>query len=46
MRTGKRILVVDDVRTMTGIVFRILQDAKHADIDCLYDDASVLAAGI
>ena len=34
MRTGKRILVVDDAKTMTDIVFRILKDAKYADVDC------------
>jgi two-component system chemotaxis response regulator CheY len=44
MRTGKRILVVDDSKTMTDIVFRILKDAKYADIDCLYDGVSALAA--
>ena len=44
MRTGKRILVVDDAKTMTDIVFRILKDAKYADVDCLYDGVSALAA--
>ena len=43
MRTGKRILVVDDAKTMTDIVFRILQDAKYADVDCLHDGVSALA---
>lgn len=44
MRTGKRILVVDDAKTMTDIVLRILHDAKYADVDCLYDGVSALAA--
>lgn len=44
MRTGKRILVVDDAKTMTDIVFRILKDANYADVDCLYDGVSALAA--
>jgi len=44
MRAGKRILVVDDAKTMTDIVFRILKDAKYADVDCLYDGVSALAA--
>jgi two-component system chemotaxis response regulator CheY len=43
MRTGKRILVVDDAKTMTDIVFRILQDAKYSDVDCLHDGVSALA---
>ena len=44
MRSGKRILVVDDAKTMTDIVLRILQDAKYADVDCLHDGVSALAA--
>jgi two-component system, chemotaxis family, chemotaxis protein CheY len=44
MRSGKRILVVDDAKTMTDIVFRILQDAKYTDVDCLHDGVSALAA--
>jgi two-component system, chemotaxis family, chemotaxis protein CheY len=44
MRTGKRILVVDDARTMTDIVFRILKDVKYADVDRLYDGVSALVA--
>jgi two-component system chemotaxis response regulator CheY len=42
MHIGKRILVVDDAKTMTDIVFRILKDAKYADVDCLYDGVSAL----
>lgn len=44
MHTGKRILIVDDSKTMTAIVFRILKDAHYADIDCVHDGASALAA--
>ena len=44
MRTGKRILIVDDSKTMAAIVFRILKDANYADIDCVHDGASALAA--
>jgi len=44
MHTGKRILIVDDSTTMTAIILRILKDAKYADIDCLHDGGSALAA--
>jgi len=44
VRTGKRILVVDDARTMAGIVARILKDANYFDVECLYDGVSALAA--
>jgi two-component system, chemotaxis family, chemotaxis protein CheY len=44
MHAGKRILVVDDSKTMTNIVSQILKDAKYPDIDCLYDGVSALAA--
>jgi len=43
MHTGKRILIVDDSKTMTAIVFRILKDANYADIDWVHDGASALA---
>ena len=43
MHTGKRILIVDDSKTMTAIVFRILKDANYADIDWAHDGASALA---
>ena len=42
MHTGKRILIVDDSKTMTAIVFQILKDANYADIDRVYDGASAL----
>ena len=44
MHIGKRILVVDDSKTMTAIVFRILKDANYAKIDCVHDVGSALAA--
>ena len=44
MHTGKRILIVDDARTMTNIVAQILNDANYSDVDCLYDGVSALAA--
>jgi len=44
MHIGKRILVVDDSKTMTAIVFRILKDANYAKVDCVHDVASALAA--
>jgi two-component system, chemotaxis family, chemotaxis protein CheY len=44
MRTGKRILIVDDSKTMAAIVFRILKAANYANIDCVHDGASALAA--
>ena len=43
MHTGKRILVVDDSRTMTAIVYKILKDANYADIDLVHDGGSALA---
>jgi two-component system, chemotaxis family, chemotaxis protein CheY len=44
MHTGKRILIVDDSKTMTAIVFQILKDANYTDIDRVHDGASALAA--
>ena len=44
VHTGKRILIVDDARTMTEIVARILKDAKYSDVDRLHDGVSALAA--
>lgn len=44
MRTGKRILIVDDARTVTHIVARILKDANYSDVECLYDGVSALTA--
>ena len=29
MHTGKRILIVDDSKTMTAIIFQILKDANY-----------------
>ena len=43
MHTGKRILVVDDSKTMTAIVYKILKDAHYADIDLVHDGGSALA---
>ncbi|HEY6859021.1 MAG TPA: response regulator [Pseudolabrys sp.] len=37
-------MIVDDSKTMAAIVFRILKDANYADIDCVHDGASALAA--
>jgi two-component system chemotaxis response regulator CheY len=42
MHTGKRILIVDDSKTMTAIVFQILKDANYADIDQVHDGGSAL----
>jgi two-component system, chemotaxis family, chemotaxis protein CheY len=42
MRAGKRILIVDDSKTMTALVFRILKDAKYTDIDRVHDAATAL----
>jgi two-component system, chemotaxis family, chemotaxis protein CheY len=44
MHTGKRILVVDDSKTMMGIVSQILADANYTDIDQVHDAVSALAA--
>jgi two-component system, chemotaxis family, chemotaxis protein CheY len=44
MHTGKRILIVDDSKTMTAIVFQILKDANYTDIDRVHDGGSALAA--
>ena len=42
MHTGKRILIVDDSKTMTAIVFQILKDANYAHIDQVHDGGSAL----
>ena len=42
MHTGKRILIVDDSKTMTAIIFQILKDANYADIDQVHDGGSAL----
>ncbi len=42
MHTAKPILIVDDSKTMTAIVFRILKDANYADVDRAHDGASAL----
>ena len=42
MHTGKQILIVDDSKTMTAIVFQILKDANYADIDQVHDGGSAL----
>ena len=44
MRTGKRILVVDDLKTATNSITRILKDANYTNIDCLHNVASALSA--
>jgi two-component system, chemotaxis family, chemotaxis protein CheY len=44
MHAGKRILVVDDSRTMTAIVVRMLKDAKYANVDTAHDGGSALEA--
>jgi two-component system chemotaxis response regulator CheY len=44
MRTGKRILLVDDLKTATDNITRILQDANYTNIDCLHNAASALSA--
>jgi two-component system chemotaxis response regulator CheY len=42
MHTVKPILIVDDSKTMTAIVFRILKDADYTDVDRVHDGASAL----
>jgi two-component system, chemotaxis family, chemotaxis protein CheY len=42
MHAVKPILVVDDSKTMTAIVSRILKDANYADIDRVHDGVSAL----
>ena len=42
MHTGKQILIVDNSKTMTAIVFQILKDANYADIDQVHDGGSAL----
>jgi len=37
LTTSKSILVVDDSKTMTAIITRILKDAKYADVDRVHD---------
>ena len=37
MSTSKSILVVDDAKTMTAIIARILHDSKYADVDRVHD---------
>jgi len=37
LTTSKSILVVDDSKTMTAIIARILKDAKYADVDRVHD---------
>ncbi len=44
MRTGKRILVVDDLKTATDSISNILKDANYTNINCLYDAASAISA--
>lgn len=44
MRTGKRILVVDDLKTATNNITRILKDANYTNVDCLHNVASALSA--
>jgi CheY-like chemotaxis protein len=44
MRTGKRILVVDDLKIATDSITRILKDANYTNIDCLYNAAGALLA--
>lgn len=44
MRTGKRILVVDDLKTATDNIARILRDANYTNIDCVHNAASALSA--
>jgi len=43
MRTGKRILVVDDLATATESIARILKDANYTNVDCLYSAAGALS---
>jgi two-component system chemotaxis response regulator CheY len=44
MRTGKRILVVDDLTTATDSISRILKDANYTNVDCLDNAAGALSA--
>ena len=43
MHPRKRILIVDDSRTMTAAVLQMLQEAKYTNIDCAYDGVTALA---
>lgn len=44
MRTGKRILVVDDLKTATDNIASILRNANYTNIDCVHNAASALSA--
>jgi two-component system, chemotaxis family, chemotaxis protein CheY len=44
MQAGKRILIVDDSKTMTAVVLQILTDANYADVDRAHDGVSALEA--
>jgi len=44
MRTGKRILIVDDLKTATDNITRILKDANYTNIDCFQNAANALSA--
>ena len=42
MSTSKSILVVDDAKTMTAIIARILHDSKYADVDRVHDGIAAI----
>jgi two-component system, chemotaxis family, chemotaxis protein CheY len=42
MQTGKRILIVDDSRTMTAVIAQILKEANYTNIDWAHDGAAAL----
>jgi len=42
MHKEKPILVVDDSKTMTAIVLRILKDASYTNVDCVHDGTRAL----
>ena len=44
MRTVKRIMVVDDLKTATDNITRILRNANYTNIECLHNAAKALSA--
>ena len=44
MRTGKRILVVDDLTAAADSIARILENSNYTNVDCQYGAAGALSA--
>jgi DNA-binding response OmpR family regulator len=42
LSTSKSILVVDDAKTMTAIIARILKDSNYADVDRVHDGIAAI----